>query len=266
MQKFLLGEMSSFEIQEYLKKGGKSVLVPIGSCEQHGSHLPLSVDVIIPYEICKRLAPKINALVAPPINYGLSEAHLGSGVGAVWITGKALLGVVEDIAISLAKIGFKRIAFVNGHYCNDPLLFVACSDITGTGKVPDDTKVFGFSYWHTLTPEEGKKYLGWDAGWHANIGETSVVLAIRPDLVDMSKAPKEMPTLAKTSLVALNAVSMGTGIWRYVVPGTGIWGDATKSSKEKGEEYLSMIMNGMEKAWKDTEDAFKVVEERQSKS
>ena len=71
-----MSELTMTQVEEHLK-GSDLVLVPTGSTEQHGPHSPLSTDVIIPTEICRRVAEQINALVAPPVNYGISAGHRG---------------------------------------------------------------------------------------------------------------------------------------------------------------------------------------------
>lgn len=245
------------DVREYLKMK-HTIIIPIGSCEQHGEHLPYTVDANIPAEIAKRVAQKIDALVAPAVNYGLSRAHCDFP-GSAWLKGENLLRVIEDISVSFAKSGFKRIIWINGHFCNDPVLYVACGDITGTNKVPEDTKVYGFSYWLTLPEKVAKEYLSWDAGWHAQIGETSIMLAINPDVVKMKYAPVEWPVLAKKSNVVLNCISAATGQWKHITK-SGIWGDARGSTKEKGEAFLNEIVNTVVKTIENVESAFQEME------
>jgi creatinine amidohydrolase/Fe(II)-dependent formamide hydrolase-like protein len=71
-----LGEMTNPEVIEFLKQH-QTVIIPVGAVEQHGPHGPLLTDVLIPQEIARRVAPRIGALVAPPINYTLSYPHVG---------------------------------------------------------------------------------------------------------------------------------------------------------------------------------------------
>lgn len=253
MKKVSLSELTLRDVREYLKRNN-TIIIPLGSTEEHSEHLPFSVDADIPTEIARRVAQKIDALVAPPVHYGLSRAHSGFP-GSAWLTGETLLRVIEDISVSFAKSGFKRIIWINGHYCNEPVLYVACGDITGTNKVPEDTKVYGFSYWLPLPEEAAKEYLSWDVGWHAQVGETSMMLAIKPDTVKMEHAPAEWPVLAKRSTVVLNCISAATGCWKHVTK-TGVWGDARGATKEKGEEFLHKIVDAVVKTIEDIESAF----------
>lgn len=258
MNKILLGEMTRKEVEEYLKKGNK-VIVPSGAVEQHGLHLPILTDTIIPMEVARRVALEINAVVAPPLSYGLSQVHSGFK-GSAWLTLKTYIGVIEDICVSLAENGFKRIIFLNGHYDNELAMYVALKDIAGTDKVPRDTRIMAFSYWNALPPEIGDKYLGFNAGWHSNIGETSAVLAIRPDLVDMKNAKPEWPTMAKDSMLVFSVITDAKGAWKKLAPKVGVWGDPTKATKEAGEEFLQQISKSIVKAVGDIEEAFKKID------
>lgn len=243
MEKVYLGEMNLVEVREYLRKGD-TVIVPIGTTEQHGPHLPYLTDMLIPLEVAKRAAKKMKALVASPLPYGLSQAHYGFP-GIIWLSGKTLISVLEDVALSLAKTGFRRIIFVNGHYCNDQPLFVAITDVTASPELPKGTNVYGITYWNVMSPKMAEKYLSWKVGWHANIGETSAILAIDDKIVDMHRAPVEWPKVGEET-ATLNISATQTGGW-HLVSKTGIWGDARKASKKLGEQFLEDISNGLVK-------------------
>ncbi len=243
MEKVYLGEMNLVDVREYLKKGD-TIIVPIGTTEQHGPHLPYLTDTLIPLEVAKRAAKKMKALVASPLPYGLSQAHYGFP-GIIWLSGKTLISVLEDVALSLAKTGFRRIIFVNGHYCNDQPLFVAITDVTASPELPKGTNVYGITYWNVMSPKMAEKYLSWRVGWHANIGETSAILAIDDKIVDMRRAPVEWPKVGEDT-ATLNISATQTGGW-HLVSKTGIWGDARKASKKLGEQFLEDISNGLVK-------------------
>jgi len=247
--------MTRREIEEYFKRGNR-VIVPTGSVEQHGLHLPILTDTIIPSEVARRVALEINALVAPPISYGLSQVHSGFK-GSAWLTTKTYISMIQDVCVSLAEGGFKRIILLNGHYDNELAMYVALKDVVGTEKIPSDTKIMAFSYWNALPPDVGTKYLGFDAGWHSNVGETAAVLAIRPELVDMKNAKAEWPTMAKDSMLVFSVITDAKGAWKKLAPEVGVWGDPTKATKEMGEEFLQQITKSIVKAVNDIEAAFK---------
>ena len=95
-----LGEMTSPEVEAFLKTH-HTVIVPVGAVEQHGPHLALLTDVLIPQEVARRAAPTLGALVAPPINYALSYPHTGF-TGLVQIRIPTFMALIEDVAVSLA--------------------------------------------------------------------------------------------------------------------------------------------------------------------
>src|SRR4029077_16573909 len=99
--------MTTLEVEDVLTRH-HTVIVPTGSTEQHGPHGPLLTDVIIPQEVARRVAPRVGALVAPPINYALSYPHVGF-TGVVHIRIPTFMALIEDLCASLATVGFRRI-------------------------------------------------------------------------------------------------------------------------------------------------------------
>ncbi|MFQ5425795.1 MAG: creatininase family protein, partial [Gaiellales bacterium] len=110
-----LDELTDPEVAAYIRGYPAMVLIPTGSTEQHGAHGPLGTDVIIPREVCRRVAEVKSALVAPPVPYGLSSGHRGFK-GLAYVNVDTYLKLIEDLTLSLAESGFRRIVFVNGHF------------------------------------------------------------------------------------------------------------------------------------------------------
>ena len=178
-----LGEMTNLEVETFLKSH-HTVIIPTGATEQHGPHAPLITDVLIPNEIARRIAPKIGAVVAPPINYALSYPHVGF-TGLVHIRIPTFMALVEDLCTSFATAGFKRIIFLNGHYDNTYAIAYACANVAE--KIGRDVKAFPVNYWDGMTAEDVAEWSGLKNGLHANAAETSAVMAINPGLVDLEK-------------------------------------------------------------------------------
>src|SRR5258707_3977626 len=107
-----MSELTMTQVDEYLK-GSDLVLVPTGSTEQHGPHSPLSTDVIIPTEVCRRVAQRLHALVAPPVNCGISAGHRGFNALA-YVSVPTCMAGIEVLAISHVQVGLRRIAYMNG--------------------------------------------------------------------------------------------------------------------------------------------------------
>lgn len=232
-----LGEMTNQELEHFLEEHD-TVLIPTGSTEQHGPHSPLLTDVLIPQEICRRVAHEIDAVVAPPINYALSYPHRGFA-GAFYLGIDTFMDVVRDLCVSFARSGFRRIVFVNGHYDNTYALAYGCA--MAAEELPAGTQAFPINYWDALTPEQAEEYVSLAKGMHANEGEVSAMLAINPDLVDMEAANTEFPNFPEHKgpsgpvHTAFFLTAPGT-VWRITESGT--WGDATKATPEKGDQFL----------------------------
>ena len=235
-----LGEMTNPEVEAFLKEG-HTVIVPTGATEQHGPHAPLLTDVLIPQEIARRIAPRIKAVVAPPINYALSYPHVGF-TGLVHVKMSTFMALIEDLCHSFTASGFKRIVFLNGHYDNTYAIAYACAN--AAYALPPEVKAFPVNYWDGMTPEEAGRWSGLKNGMHANEAETSAVLAINPALVDMEKANVEFPpfpdyTIANTG-AAHTAFFFSAPGSVYWATKSGTWGDPRGSTAAKGEEYIEV--------------------------
>ena len=146
--------------------------------------------MLIPQEVARRVAPQIGAVVAPPISYALSYPHVGF-TGLVHIRIPTFMALIADLCASFAAVGFKRIIFLNGHYDNTYAIAYACAD--AADRMPKGVKAFPVNYWDGLTADEVAEFSGLKNGLHANAAETSAVLAINPDLVDLDHANAEFP-------------------------------------------------------------------------
>ncbi len=151
-----LGEMTNPEVEAFVAEH-TTVIVPIGSTEQHGPHGPLSTDTIVPTEVARRVAPKVGAAVAPSIGYGLSYPHAGF-TGVVYLRIPTFMALVEDIAVGLATMGFGTIVFLNGHYDNTLAIAYACAN--AADRLPDGTRAFPINYWDGLTADESAEFFG----------------------------------------------------------------------------------------------------------
>jgi creatinine amidohydrolase len=232
-----LGEMTNPEVIDFLKKH-QTVIIPTGAVEQHGPHGPLLTDVLIPTEIARRVAPQVGALVAPPINYTLSYPHVGFP-GMMHIRIPTFMALIEDLCVSFATSGFRRIVFLNGHYDNTYAIAYACAN--AADKMPKGTQAFPINYWDALTTEDIDEFSGLKNGLHANLAETSAVLRINPALVDMERANAEFPPFPEYTIptgpvhTAFFFTNPGSVHWATK---SGTWGDARKSTPEAGERYL----------------------------
>lgn len=215
------------------KKGARMAILPVGSLEQHGSHLPISTDSLIVEHIAAQVAEKLNAVAMPAITYGVSYEHAPMFHASV--RGSTLSALVCDICASLAQYGFTHIIVLNGHHGNMGALQYVAQDLEE--KIPGGVKVHALHYWHALVEKEFD---------HAGEVETSLVLAIAPGLARMDKARPNSRPLNKKSKAAYSALTNAPGSF-VKITGNGVWGDPRKASAEKGEKLLAEITGGLAK-------------------
>ena len=249
-----LGEMTIREVEAFLLDHD-TVIVPTGSTEQHGPHGPLLTDVLVPQEVARRVAPIVGAVVAPPINYALSYPHAGF-TGVVQIRIPTFMALIEDLCVSLATVGFRRIVFLNGHYDNTYAIAYACAN--AAERMPAGARAFPINYWDGMTADEAGEFFGPSTGLHANRGETSAVLAINPALVDMDHANAELPPFPAVT----NQGPVHTAFF-FSAPGSvhrashsGTWGDAREATAEYGQRYLDVVTEATIRLLDDIERTF----------
>jgi creatinine amidohydrolase len=256
-----LGEMTNPEVEAFLKTG-HTVIVPTGATEQHGPHAPLLTDVLIPQEIARRVAPEIRAVVAPPINYALSYPHVGF-TGLVHIRIPTFMALIEDLCVAFSNAGFRRIVFLNGHYDNTYAIAYGCA--MAADRIGRDVKAFPVNYWDGLTAAEAAEFSGLENGLHANAAETSAILAIDPNLVDIERANAEFPPFPEFTV---NTAPVHTAFF-FTSPGSvywatksGTWGDARKASAEIGERYIQIGVRSTLEVLKNIEATFAAMPRR----
>ncbi len=255
-----LAEMTDPEVEAFLASS-RTVLVPVGSLEQHGPHAPLGTDALVPTEVARRVAGEVGAAVAPTIGYSLSYPHAGF-TGVVHIRIPTFMALIEDVAVGLATMGFERIVFLNGHYDNTYAIAYACA--SAAPRLPGGVRAFPVNYWDGMTPEEAARFFDPANGLHANKGETSAVMAIDEGLVDIEAANVEFPPFPEvTAPAAVHTAfffSNPGSVHRATRSGT--WGDARESSAAFGREYLDVVVGATVRMLEDIDRTFEAMPPR----
>ena len=215
------------DLRKLIKKKKQIAIIPIGSIEQHGPHLPISTDSDIVTEISLQLSDKINGVLLPTINYGISDEHFP--FFNLSIKKSTLSRILEDICESLIKNGISRILIINGHYGNLDSLK------SFERKQKNNQKIRVFSYWKYMDREFD----------HAGNVETSIMLAISKK-VNMRKAKKGFQTdgMSKKEISKINKLAQKSF---PKVTGNGVWGDPTKSSATLGRKIIKEVVNNLVK-------------------
>ena len=194
VKKVLLTEMTWPEVRDILKETDVAI-IPVGSCEQHGHHLPLGTDHIQALERCKKIAERVGAVVAPVLYVGLSEHHMGFP-GTITLSPETLVQVLFEACKSLSRHGFKKIVLFNNHGGNEVTVNFAAQK----ANLELDAKVLAigldlFYKWTSkLRPPEYIENLD----IHAGFEETGVMLILAPDLVNLAASRKPKMTLPPT--------------------------------------------------------------------
>lgn len=165
------------------------VVIAVGSTEQHGPHLPLNTDVLLPVAVALETAKLVDLVVAPPVHFGaMSRALSGGGEtfpGTLSLRATTLIATIHEVLSALARTGFRRLCVQNWHYENAGYLWEAC-DLTSAGH-PDVRILIVENPFPALNDAQlaeifPKGFPGWDVE-HASILETSLMYVVRPDLV-----------------------------------------------------------------------------------
>lgn len=222
--------MSERDFQIALGKT-KRAIIPVGSLEQHGSHMPVSTDSLIAEHVARLAAEQVGAFVLPVISYGVSFEH--KPMFNVSLHNSTLSSMICDACISLAENRIKEIIIINGHHGNMGALQYIAQELHG--KLPRDVRVHTIHYWHTMKREFD----------HAGEVETSLVLAIAPDLVRMDLAMPNSKKLSK-SKAAYSTITNAPGSFPKIT-GNGVWGDPRKATAAKGKKWIQEITAGLAK-------------------
>jgi creatinine amidohydrolase len=225
------------EVEEQVKNNNILVL-PLGSLEQHGYHLPVDTDVDCANYVAGKVTEKTNTLLLPPIYYGYVEYALDFP-GTVSVTNFTLINYLVEIAISLWKTGFKKLLIINGHGGNTAALATALEIISEK----TDMLAAGLM-WVSMAADDYNKDREVATGYNAHAAEfeTDVKYFIDPDNVDKSKAVEEMGgPINKYMYWDLGKGSGPISMllkWKYYTK-SGVLGDATKSTAEKGKKWVN---------------------------
>jgi creatinine amidohydrolase len=228
----------SMKEAERMAKIGKPIIIPIGSVEEHGDHLPLCTDSIQPEYVALEVARRKRCFVAPPLRYGVCSSARNFP-GTVSISFEALHKIVLDVIEEFVRNGFRRILILSGHAGQSHMtaLRLAAEEVItkhvhdGADKMPRIMVCSDYDFAYEL---KGKYFS--DKDGHAGTIETSRIMSIRPDLVK-SKGKKSYPQFPRFEIVADPE--------RYFP--AGVIGDPTAATDKKGRKINEYIIENVGK-------------------
>jgi len=217
------------DLRKNIKNKSQIAVIPVGSIEQHGPHLPISTDSDIVTEVAKRIAQKKRFLLLPTITYGVSYEHYP--FFNLSIRRSTLRAILSDLCESLLQNGIKTVFIINGHHGNLKPIKNLDEKLRKLSK--NRLKVFPLSYWHFMKREFD----------HAGFVETSLMLEISKN-VRMNLAEKGLVT-DRMSQKKIDRLGRLASKSFPKVTKNGVWGDPTKATKRDGQEILDEIVKNL---------------------
>jgi creatinine amidohydrolase len=233
------------EVQAMPDKANVVLLQPVGAIEQHGPHLPLIVDAAIGVAVLgkalEKLNPEIPAYALPPLYYGKSNEHWHFP-GTITLSAQTLIATLTEVAESVYRAGFRKLVLLNSHGGQPQVMEIVARDLH---QQHEDFMVFPLFTWRV--PHCAGEFLSSkekELGIHAGDAETSLMLSVLPDQVQMQKAVAEYPHgLPEESLLSMEGKLPFAWTTRDLSQ-SGVLGDPTVATKEKGDRLLDSVSDG----------------------
>jgi creatinine amidohydrolase len=223
------------EVEAELQGGRDTVVIAFGATEQHSLHLPLATDALLGDHLARLVADRLDAFVAPTVRVGCSSHHLDFA-GTISLEEETFHAVVADHVRSFARTGFKRVVLLPTHGGNFGPLGAALTKLGPVDSISVQalTDVSALLELAQIGERDHGVPIG-EGGLHAGEWETSMLLAIRPDLVHMDRGE---PGFTGSLEEALQGVFSGI----KTISKNGAIGDPTQSSAEHGRRYWDAVL------------------------
>ena len=234
MNRNILGEMNADQVKKTVTKDTIAILI-LGACENHGDHMPFGSDFITPFELANRVASKVKKLIVlPPLPYGVSSHHKDFFM-TISLEPETLVKIIHDMLMSLIGNKIRRILIINGHDGNVAPIELAVRTVKE--KNPDVVIACMESWWELVGRFLSKTFTDWEGLGHSGEAETSAMLAVRPDLVNMKNAPRTIiPKLPEHIRIYWTLSELSD---------TGATGAPREAKKEKGEKILIALEDAL---------------------
>ena len=230
-----LDRLTWADVRLEIENGRDTVLVPFGSTEQHGRHMPLGTDAVLGDEFGWALAVRLDAFLAPTVRFGCSDHHL-SFPGTISLSDDTFHGIVTDVVASLSRHGFRRILLMPTHGGN----FKPLADAVAQLKTIDKVKVIAFTDLEGLVQAAFKSSSAFgvnpvQSGAHAGEWEASLMLALRPDQVKMDRAAQGfVGELSEIMAKVFDGIEN--------LDANGVLGDPRPATAAAGERYFEEMI------------------------
>lgn len=236
-----LDELRAPDIERMITE--RSIFVqPLGAIEQHGPHLPFNTDLVIAERIAtsavERVGDELDAWLLPSLAYTKSNEHAWSP-GTIWLSADTLLRVLDDIGRCIAKTSARRLVFMNGHGGNSALVGVANRELRLHHGLMTFLAHAG------VPPDQGGTSAADEHGMgiHGGHDETSIMLHLAPELVDMDAATRNIPEALVDNRFVRFGGPVGFGWLSDDFGDDGHIGDPTTATVERGIELVDLAVD-----------------------
>jgi creatinine amidohydrolase/Fe(II)-dependent formamide hydrolase-like protein len=239
-ERYLLGEMTWPQAKKRFREVDVALL-PVGAIEQHGPHLPLDTDAFDAEYLAGRVADECTdpkPIVLPLVSYGVSYHH-EDFAGTISVSNETLSRLVYEIGISAARHGITKLVIINGHGGNAATLHFAAQMINR------DTHIFTCVDTGETSDADIEALAETSNDVHAGEIETSTTLAVRPKLVHMDSARRSVPRFSSRYLDFSSKRSVEWYARTAKLSASGVMGDPTKASREKGERMWEVMVRNL---------------------
>lgn len=238
-KKYLLEKMNAVEVKKTMNSDS-IVFVILGSCENHGDHLPFGSDSLFPLNLAQLMIDDIvkihpekehQFIILPPIPYGVSIHHIDFQM-TISLQGSTMISIVEDVLSCLANNGVRRVIILNGHDGNIAPAESAARNVKH--KFPEMVISCLESWWTMMGTKDSKIFDVWSGLGHGGEAETSAMMSVCPDLVDLSLAPEQtIPNLPGEDVRIY---------WKFnELTKTGATGAPKTATVQKGNEIIKIL-------------------------
>ena len=226
-------QMSWEEVGELVTAGMDAAILPVGATEQHGPHMGCGMDAEIAFQLCRAVSDRTGVPMLPTLPYGCSIGHSKRWPGTLAIQPKTLIDIVKEIGDWVYASGFKRLFIINSHVTNHAPLRCALEML----RAEHDDMMVALINSGMISERVTERHFHDADDWHANEAETSLMLALKPDMVIEEKiASADDPDRTEDCVFShpVNRTSKN-----------GVTGKPSLASKEKGEQLFSWMVDDL---------------------
>jgi len=226
-------QMSWEEVGQLPLQGMDAAMLPIGATEQHGPHMGCGMDAEIAFQLCRAVADKTKIAMLPTLPFGCSIGHSKRWPGTLALQPKTLIDVVKDIGDWVHAAGYRRLFLINSHVTNFAPLRCALEML----RAEHDDLMIALINSAEISERVRQRHFHDAEDWHANEAETSLMLALKPDMVNEEKISVSDDPDRTEDCVFSHPVNRTSK--------NGVTGSPSLASKEKGAELFSWMVKDL---------------------